>query len=149
MFRLYGYKLRARWTLVKTKRGEKDWLLIKERDAAVREGGDTVLPEDSVLPGRTGAARPRASLVPLTHQGIQKPSPPQKAPTSPSGPISLLSHTTSFRQYQPYFTRNVYRSFFLSVGRTGQPGDEQERLPTLRDRSGTVDFPGLARWLIM
>ncbi|MEX2124791.1 MAG: DNA ligase D [Woeseia sp.] len=53
LFDLYGYKLRGRWTLVKTKRGPKDWLLIKERDSYVREGIAAVLPEDSVLSGRT------------------------------------------------------------------------------------------------
>src|SRR5690606_35911297 len=53
LFDLHGYKLRGRWTLVKTKRSEKDWLLIKERDAYVREGEAAALPEDSVLSGRT------------------------------------------------------------------------------------------------
>ena len=53
LFDLYGYKLCGRWTLVKTKRGPKDWLLIKERDGYVREGDAAVLPEDSVLSGRT------------------------------------------------------------------------------------------------
>lgn len=53
LFDLYGYKLRGRWTLVKTKRGPKDWLLMKERDSYVREGDAAVLPEDSVLSGRT------------------------------------------------------------------------------------------------
>jgi bifunctional non-homologous end joining protein LigD len=53
LFDLHGYKLRGRWTLVKTKRSPKDWLLIKERDSYVREGDAAVLPEDSVLSGRT------------------------------------------------------------------------------------------------
>jgi bifunctional non-homologous end joining protein LigD len=53
LFDLHGYKLRGRWTLVKTKRGPKDWLLIKERDTYVKEGDAAVLPEDSVLSGRT------------------------------------------------------------------------------------------------
>lgn len=53
LFDLYGYKLRGRWTLVKTKRSEKDWLLIKERDSYVRESDAAVLPEDSVMSGRT------------------------------------------------------------------------------------------------
>jgi bifunctional non-homologous end joining protein LigD len=53
LFELYGYKLRGRWTLVKTRRGDKDWLLIKERDGAVKEGEVAGLPEDSVLSGRT------------------------------------------------------------------------------------------------
>ena len=53
LFDMHGYKLRGRWTLVKTKRGPKDWLLIKERDSYVREGDDAILPQDSVLSGRT------------------------------------------------------------------------------------------------
>jgi bifunctional non-homologous end joining protein LigD len=53
LFDLHGYKLRGRWTLVKTKRSPKDWLLIKERDSYVREGDAARLPEDSVLSGRT------------------------------------------------------------------------------------------------
>ena len=53
LFDLHGYKLRGRWTLVKTKRSPKDWLLIKERDGHVRSGDAAKLPEDSVLSGRT------------------------------------------------------------------------------------------------
>ncbi len=40
LFNLNGYKLKGRWTLVKIKKSEKDWLLIKERDgyAKARSG---------------------------------------------------------------------------------------------------------------
>jgi bifunctional non-homologous end joining protein LigD len=46
LFDLVGHKLRGRWTLVKTRRSERDWLLIKETDgfSSTRE-----LPEHSVL----------------------------------------------------------------------------------------------------
>ena len=53
LFDLRGYKLRGRWTLVKTTRGEKDWLLIKERDAYVSEQSTDAYPADSVLSGLT------------------------------------------------------------------------------------------------
>ncbi|HEY9013888.1 MAG TPA: DNA polymerase ligase N-terminal domain-containing protein, partial [Gemmatimonadales bacterium] len=33
LFELHGIKLRGRWTLVKLKKGENEWLFIKERDA--------------------------------------------------------------------------------------------------------------------
>lgn len=40
-FVLHGYKLRGRFALVRTRRGEgKDWLLIKKQDAFARETGD-------------------------------------------------------------------------------------------------------------
>src|SRR6476469_4319741 len=52
VFELKGYKLHGKWTLVKIKKSEKDWLLIKERDAYVKQPGD-VFPEQSVLSGLT------------------------------------------------------------------------------------------------
>ncbi len=52
LFELRGYKLHGVWTLVKIKKGEKEWLLIKERDAFATK--DTPeLPPDSVLSGLT------------------------------------------------------------------------------------------------
>ncbi len=52
LFELRGYKLHGKWTLVKIKKSEKDWLLIKERDSFVRQPGDQ-FPEESVLSGLT------------------------------------------------------------------------------------------------
>jgi len=52
LFRLDGFKLHGMWTLVKLKKGEKEWLLIKERDGFASPGGRPV-PETSVLSGRT------------------------------------------------------------------------------------------------
>ena len=54
LFELKGYKLHGKWTLVKMKKSEKDWLLIKERDAWMRPPGepDSFL-EESVLSGLT------------------------------------------------------------------------------------------------
>ncbi len=52
LFDLHGHKLQGRWTLVKIKKSEKDWLLIKERDGWMSPGGREV-PEESVLSGRT------------------------------------------------------------------------------------------------
>ncbi len=53
LFELKGYKLKGRWTLVKIKKAKKEWLLIKERDGYVDDGGTDVYPMDSVLSGRT------------------------------------------------------------------------------------------------
>src|SRR3989475_1008926 len=51
LFELHGYKLRGKWTLVKLKKGEKEWLLIKEKDGYV--SADSALPPESVLSGLT------------------------------------------------------------------------------------------------
>jgi bifunctional non-homologous end joining protein LigD len=39
LFELKGYKLHGKWTLVKLKKSEKDWLLIKERDQYMTSPG--------------------------------------------------------------------------------------------------------------
>jgi bifunctional non-homologous end joining protein LigD len=62
LFELKGYKLHGKWTLVKIKKSEKDWLLIKERDAYVKQPGD-VFPEESVLSGLT-VDEVKAGVVP-------------------------------------------------------------------------------------
>src|SRR5689334_23733914 len=62
IFELKGYKLHGKWTLVKIKKSERDWLLIKERDAHVRSPGDD-FPEESVLSGLT-VEEIKAGVVP-------------------------------------------------------------------------------------
>jgi bifunctional non-homologous end joining protein LigD len=52
-FELRGYKLRGVWTLIKTKRGEKDWLLFKKKDAWATPKGAPPPPEESILSGLT------------------------------------------------------------------------------------------------
>src|SRR2546425_6032823 len=65
LFELRGYKLHGKWTLVKLKKGEKEWLLIKEKDGYVADDG--ALPPQSVLSGLTveelkAGANPAAPL---------------------------------------------------------------------------------------
>jgi bifunctional non-homologous end joining protein LigD len=66
LFELAGYKLHGLWTLVKLKKSEKDWLLIKERDAWASSEPDAFPPE-SVLSGLTveelGAGRDRGEAL--------------------------------------------------------------------------------------
>ncbi len=51
LFELQGIKLRGVWTLVKLKKGENEWLFIKERDGYTASAGN--LSEQSVLSGLT------------------------------------------------------------------------------------------------
>src|SRR5579884_189714 len=54
LFELKGYKLKGKWTLVKIKKSERDWLLIKERDAYLKPPGQgDEFVETSVLSGLT------------------------------------------------------------------------------------------------
>ena len=52
LFELHGIKLRGRWTLVKLKKGENEWLFIKERDGYASTGAPAPS-EQSVLSGLT------------------------------------------------------------------------------------------------
>ncbi|MDA2980010.1 MAG: DNA ligase D [Actinomycetota bacterium] len=52
LFDLHGYKIRGRFTLVKTTKGRKDWLLIKKPDEW-SSTEDVPFDETSVLSGRT------------------------------------------------------------------------------------------------
>src|SRR2546422_299509 len=51
LFELHGYKLKGKWTLVKLKKGEREWLLIKEKGGCGWDEG--ALPPESVLSGLT------------------------------------------------------------------------------------------------
>jgi len=51
LFELKGYKLRGMWTLVKIKKAQKEWLLIKERDGWAST--ERMPPNESVLSGLT------------------------------------------------------------------------------------------------
>src|SRR6266566_5725472 len=54
LFELKGHKLHGKWTLVKIKKSEKDWLLIKERDSWMKLAGEADdFAEESVLSGLT------------------------------------------------------------------------------------------------
>ncbi|MFQ5349091.1 MAG: DNA ligase D [Thermoanaerobaculia bacterium] len=53
LFELQGYKLRGLWTLVKTSRDPKEWLLIKKPDGAASGLDAEELPPTSVFSGLT------------------------------------------------------------------------------------------------
>jgi len=71
LFELRGYKLHGKWTLVKIKKSDKEWLLIKERDAYVKSPGDvfdetsvlSVLTVEEVKAGKSPAASLRAAIA--------------------------------------------------------------------------------------
>jgi len=52
-FFLRGHKLKGSWTLVKVKKSDRDWLLIKHRDDYAQPDSDILKDERSVLSGRT------------------------------------------------------------------------------------------------
>jgi len=79
LFDLKGYKLKGRWTLVKIKRAQKEWLLIKERDGHVASPGDQ-FPEGSVLSGlKVEEVKGRRQLGPELRTRLKKLKVPERA----------------------------------------------------------------------
>lgn len=85
LFELKGYKLHGKWTLVKIKKSERDWLLIKERDAWVKSPGDQ-FPEESVLSGLT-VEEVKAGDTPATK--VRKALEKEGVPRKPVDPASV------------------------------------------------------------
>jgi len=87
LFELHGYKLHGLWTLVKLKKSEKDWLLIKERDAWA-SADPPPLPdpgEHDAAPAalEKGSRNPHCPLPPVAPRRVAAPD-ARPARTSPS-----------------------------------------------------------------
>ncbi len=97
LFDLKGYKLRGRWTLVKIKKSEKDWLLIKERDAWATKEPEP-LPPESVLSGLTveelGAGQDRGEAI---RRELARLAAPRKRLDPPA--VELMLAETSERPF--------------------------------------------------
>ena len=97
LFELRGYKLRGKWTLVKTKRGEKDWLLIKENDSFVSEKSTDSYPADSILSGQT-VAELAGNIDPAVRicQSLRKYKAPRKRVPSKGLKVMLAQNGKAF-----------------------------------------------------
>jgi bifunctional non-homologous end joining protein LigD len=141
LFELRGYKLRGRWTLVKLKKSEKDWLLIKERDAWVRSG-PVEWPEESVLSGLTvealGAGETPATLV---RRELERLKTPRRAVRlSALKPMLAETRESAFTRPGWLFELKLDGYRLLAA----REGDAAE----LRTRNGgdlTATFPEVAR----
>jgi bifunctional non-homologous end joining protein LigD len=142
LFDLRGYKMRGRWTLVKLKKGEKEWLLIKERDAWLRTEGGTDIPDESVLSGLTvdelKAGQTPAALVRAELERLKVP----KRPVAPSSVSPMLAEPRD-----EAFTREGW-VFELKLDGYRLIAAKSGDRPLLRSRNGgdlTGTFPEVAR----
>jgi len=141
LFELRGHKLRGRWTLVKIKRGVKEWLLIKEKDGYVSRNGEE-FPQGSVLSGLTvEELRDGADRVAPLRRELKKLGAPERVVTA-ADCEPMLAETRA----EP-FTRDGWvfevklDGYRMRVAREqGEP-----RLLTRNGRDATGAFPELAR----
>jgi bifunctional non-homologous end joining protein LigD len=141
LFELRGHKLRGRWTLVKIKRGQKEWLFIKERDGYVGRNGDD-FPQGSVLSGltveelRDGTDRAGPLRRELTKLGA-----PRRAVTAAEcEPMLAETRAEPFTRSGWVFEAKL-DGYRMRVAREAG----EAKLLTRKGRDATPAFPELAR----
>jgi len=142
LFELRGYKLKGRWTLVKLKKGEKEWLLIKEKDSYVSDSSE--LPPESVLSGLTveelKAGKDRAGPV---VKELQRLKAPRRAVTlEEAGP--MLAETREQPFSKPGWLFELKLDGYRVRAGGGREGDEA-RLVTRNGHDIAAGFPEIAR----
>lgn len=143
LFEFRGYKLRGTWTLVKIKKAEKEWLLIKERDGYVSTDPD-VYPESSILSGLT-VEQLRHHETPATE--VLKSLQAAHAPRRPLRPGAIDVMLAESRE-QPFSRAGwifemKYDGYRLVCGRDGH----DVVLLSRNKRALTATFPEIARAL--
>src|SRR5581483_10366121 len=135
LFELYGYKLRGRWTLVKLVKSEKDWLLIKERDAYA--AAESALPPQSVLSGLTveelSAGADRSAPVVRALERLKAPrrrrcSPPRGSARSRSRAGCSSPSSTAIASARA--ARAARRGCSRATGTTSPPRSRKWRAPS-------------------
>jgi len=143
LFDLRGYKLRGRWTLVKIKKGEREWLLIKERDQHVRVPG-TEFPEQSVLSGLTveelQAGQDRAEAVRARLRDLEAPA----GPVPPDAGYLMLAEPRAEAFDRDGWLFEIKYDGYRMLAAAGR-GDGQ--LVSRNGNDYTASFPELARAL--
>ena len=139
LFNLKGYKLHGRWTLIKLKKTEKEWLLIKERDEYV---STEPYSNESVLSGLTNDelknAKQRAEPI---KQELEKLGAPRRALRVENTEL-MLAETRE----QP-FTKDGW-IFEVKLDGYRMRAACQNGEPVLYSRKGltfTESFPEIAR----
>ena len=141
LFELKGYKLHGKWTLVKIKKSEKDWLLIKERDSWVKQPGED-FPQGSVLSGLTvedfKAGRSAADVL---RAELEKLDGPRRAVDAGSVEVMLAEASdTPFTKDDWIFELKLDGYRLLASHRGGEA-----RLFTRSGADYTAVFPEVAR----
>jgi bifunctional non-homologous end joining protein LigD len=141
LFDLVGFKLRGRWTLVKTKQGDKDWLLIKERDSHVVDPGDQ-FPQDSVLSGHTveSLAAHQDKSAPIL-QALSEAGATQGSVSYEDGAVMLAEASAEPFSRADWLFEFKYDGYRLLAGK-------KDGKPFLISRNGnnlTASFPDVAR----
>ena len=142
LFDLQGYKLRGRWTLVKTRQAENSWLFIKERDEHVDPRGTDGYPHDSIYSGLTVEERRdpgpvRAAIAErLAAAGAAR----RAVHLGKLSPMLAVSAEAPFSRAGWVFEIKLDGYRLLAAREKGEP-----RLVSRNGNDMTVTFPEIAR----
>jgi bifunctional non-homologous end joining protein LigD len=143
LFDLRGYKLRGRWTLVKIRKAEREWLLIKEHDGHVRMPGTEFL-ETSVLSGLT------VEELKAGHDGAAVVRERLRALQAPAGVVAAdAAHLMLAETAADAFDRDgwVFEIKYDGYRMLAAAGQGEGRLVSRNGNDYTASFPELARAL--
>ncbi|TFH57858.1 MAG: DNA ligase, partial [Gemmatimonadales bacterium] len=143
LFELNGYKLRGRWTLVKIKKSEKDWLLIKERDGWLTPGGREV-PETSVRSGLT-VEQLKAGVEPATplREALVSKGAERRVVRASDIEVMLAESTETPFSGEGWLFELKLDGYRILASREG----EEVRLTTRNGREASASFPEIAEAL--
>ncbi len=146
LFDLKGYKLRGRWTLVKTKGGaDNHWLLIKERDALMDpEGGTEDYPDDSILSGLTVEELGAGGDFGARIRGLCAQAGAVRAPVSASDVEVMNAEPCEAPFSRPGWIFEIKYDGYRLVG---DAGEGEARLVSRNGNDLTHVFPEVARTL--
>jgi bifunctional non-homologous end joining protein LigD len=144
LFELRGYKLKGKWTLVKIKKGVKEWLLIKERDAQVVAANGDAFPQGSVLSGLTvEELKSGAGLAAALVEGLKKAGAAKRRVRAKDVELMLAeSRDQPFTREGWLFELKLDGFRFLASRENGEG-----KLTTRNGHDLTAAFPEIARSL--
>ncbi|MGH7466461.1 MAG: DNA ligase D [Longimicrobiales bacterium] len=141
LFEIHGQKLRGRWTLVKIKKAEKEWLLIKERDGYASENGQD-FPQDSVLSGLTVEELKQGHSRTADIEEALQDSKAAQARLQPEA-VELMHAETADKPFtrEDWIFELKYDGYRLLAAKT----NGKSKLITRNNNDATDTFPEIAR----
>lgn len=141
LFELEGFKLKGLWTLVRTKRDPKEWLLIKKPDVFSDPENKKTPPPESILSNRTvQQLRDGVDVAAELRADLEKLGAPKRAVT-PAGSLIMLAERREKAFNDPNWIYELkYDGFRALASREGG----KARLIYRRGRDSTDTWPDIA-----
>jgi bifunctional non-homologous end joining protein LigD len=141
LFELHGFKLKGLWTIFRTARDPKEWLLVKKPDAFADPGEKKPLPPESILSNRTvQQLKEGYDLAAELRGDLEKLGAPMRAVT-PTGSMVMLAERREKPFSDPKWLYEIkYDGYRLIAARDGG----KAKLVYRSGRDATATWPDIA-----